>query len=164
MSIKLKFEKGSLATQVILKDEAFAGLLELISKYQSDETPPPSLASGSFLLAPNTSGDPGAPVKEWLARRSGAEVLNAIGWTSNQDKILLIAAFHESSGGAAGWRKEDMENRFSEAREQFPGNFGRDIATAIKGGIIAAVTPRTYAVSRTGWNKIADAITKLPTE
>jgi len=37
MSIKLRFEKGSLATQVILTDDALRPLLEIVAEYQSDE-------------------------------------------------------------------------------------------------------------------------------
>jgi hypothetical protein len=163
MSIKLKFEKGSLATQVILKDEAFAGLLDLISKHQSDEAPPPAAPGASattFSLSPNTTSDPGAPVKEWLRRRSAAEVLNTIGWDSNPEKVLLLGAFHEAGGDDDAWRSADMEARFAEAREGFPANFPRDIRAAIRDGLIATVTPRTYRVSRTGWNRIAEAILK----
>jgi hypothetical protein len=162
MSIKLRFEKGSLTTQVILKDEAFGGLLDLISKHQSDEAPPSNAPAATFSLEPSLSGDPGAPVKQWLARRSAAEVLNMIGWDSNPEKILLLAAFHEASGEDDAWRSADMEARFTEAREGFPANFPRDIRVAIRDGLIATITPRTYRVSRTGWNRISDAITKLP--
>jgi hypothetical protein len=47
------------------------------------------------------------------------------------------------------------------AKETFPANFSRDIATAVNSGLIGAVTPRTYKVGRTGWNKIAESIAKL---
>jgi hypothetical protein len=54
-----------------------------------------------------------------------------------------------------------MEERFGQAKEPFPGNFPRDMRAAIDEGVIGAVTPRTYKVGRSGWNKIADAIAKL---
>jgi hypothetical protein len=90
-------------------------------------------------------------------------VLNLIGWGANPEKILLLGAFHEANGANDAWRSADMETRFAEAREGFPSNFPRDIRAAIREGLIASVTPRTYRISRTGWNRIADAISKLPT-
>ena len=83
-------------------------------------------------------------------------------WDTNAEKILLLAAHHEAKGGAEGWRSADMETKFSEAKESFPANFSRDVVTSIKDGIIATVTPRTYKVSRSGWNRITDAVSKLP--
>jgi hypothetical protein len=147
-----------MATQVLLKDEALPELLALISKHQSDETAAPIAA---MLGGQTPSADPSKDAKEWLATHSASEVLNLIGWPTNPEKILLLSAFHEANGGGEGWRSADMETRFSEAKERFPAWFPRDIRTAIKDGTIAPVTQRTYKVSRSGWNRIAEAIAKL---
>ena len=162
MSIKLRFEKGSRITQVVLKDDAIGELDQLINKYESDDVPlSPLVKAVSSPFPPNSPNDTAAPVKEWMASHSASEVLNLLKWETYPEKILLMGAFHESSGGNEGWRSADMETRFSEARDKFPKNFPRDISSAIKDNLIAPVTARSYKVGRIGWNKIADAITKL---
>jgi hypothetical protein len=163
MSIKLRFEKGSLTTQVILKDEAFSGLLDLISKHQSDEVSAPAAPISPAAIPSEIAGDSDAVAKHWIPIHSPSEILNLIGWSTNSEKILLLGAYHEISHGEDSWRSADMEERFAEARESFPSNFPRDIRVAIREGLITSVTPRTYRVSRTGWNRLADAITKLST-
>lgn len=168
MSIELQFKKGSLALRVLLKDEALSALQNIVAQYQSDEEVQP--LSSQFVstvpvvsspILPATNGDSVTAAKDWLSKHSGSEALNLIGWKTNPEKILIMGAFHESKGGAEGWRSADMETRFSEARESFPGNFPRDMSSAIKESLIATVTPRTYKISRTGWNKIADAVAGL---
>jgi hypothetical protein len=89
-------------------------------------------------------------------------VLNSFKWDKKADTILLLGAHYEAKGGGEGWRSADMEIKFSEAKEPFPGNFSRDVITAIKDGFIATVTPRTYKISRTGWNRVGEVISKLP--
>ena len=54
-----------------------------------------------------------------------------------------------------------MDEVFRQAKEKPPNNFPRDIKTAIKSGLIHAETPRSYTVTRTGWNKIGQAIENL---
>jgi hypothetical protein len=161
MSIKLRFEKGSLSTQVVLKDEALPALLDIISKHQSDDL---SATSSPILLPvekPNGAGDRSSTCKAWLKQHSAAEALNLFNWQTNPEKIVLMGAFHEANQEEdEAWRSSDVEKRFADAKEAFPANFPRDIAAAIKDGLIATVTPRTYRVSRTGWNKIAEAIAK----
>lgn len=158
MSIKLRFEKGSLATQVHLKDEALTELNGLVTKYQTDDVP----ASGVQAVVSATDlADPSISAKKWLSQHSAPEVLNLVGWKNYPEKIVLLGAFHEAAGAAnEGWRSADIESRFSEARESFTANFARDIKTAIKDGLVATVTPRTYKVSRTGWNRISEAVTR----
>jgi hypothetical protein len=149
--------------QAVLKDDALMELLKFITAHKSDEAVAPT-QSGVFAdpLA-NSTGDPSVAAKAWLAKHSAAEILNKIKWDKNPEKILLMGAFHESKVETKSWRSADMELRFAEAKETQPTNFPRDIATGIKSGLIATVTPRTYIVSRTGWNKIAEAIQKLQT-
>ncbi len=164
MSIKLRFEHPSMQMQAVLKDEALVELLTFITTHKSDEVAsavPPAFDPHSIAGQP-AGGQQG--VKSWLSKHSAAEILNKIKWDTNPDKILLMGAFHESKVETESWRSADMETRFGEAKDTPPANFPRDIAAAIKSGLIASVTPRTYTVSRTGWNKIADAIAKLPPE
>jgi hypothetical protein len=170
MSIKLRLEKGSIVMQAFLEDEAFTELLAIIQKHESKAgaaAPTPTSVTDAYLQAlkstpEDITEDPTQATKAWLAKHSASEVLNMIRWDKNPDKILLLAAHYEAKGGAEGWRSADMETKFSEAKEGFPGNFSRDIVTAIKDGMVATVTPRTYKVSRTGWNRIGEAFSKLP--
>jgi hypothetical protein len=109
------------------------------------------------------SAETGGDIANWIKEVGPAGALNILGWETGPEKILIVAAFHEAaSGGDEAWRSSDMENRFKEAREPFPSNFSRDIGNAIKQGWITTVTPRTYRVSRSGWNRI-DAASKSRT-
>lgn len=47
MSVKLRFEKGSLVTQVVLKDGALLGLNKIVSEFQSDE----AVSAAPFILS-----------------------------------------------------------------------------------------------------------------
>jgi hypothetical protein len=160
MGIKLRFEKGSLTTQVVLKDEAIAELLKIISNYQSDE----SIDLGGDVLKdlsdPNKEAERLTFARSWLGERPVSEILTRIGWETFPERILLLGAHYETTDGIIGWRSADIEAKFKAAREHPPGNFARDISNAIKAGIIATVTPRTYKVSKTGWLKIYEAIFK----
>jgi hypothetical protein len=102
-----------------------------------------------------------SPSKPWLQGLGAAELLNRLKWDSYPEKILLLGACGEAKGGTTPWKSSDMDEIFKQAKEKPPGNFPRDIQTAIKSGLIHAETPRTYSVTRTGWNKIGQAITAL---
>lgn len=172
MSIKLRFDKGSLSTQVMLKDDALPELLKIISEYQSDDSaasaPVEKLTPiGETIRDINnseTADDRIAFAKGWVEDHSAPEILKKIGWQTNAEKILLLAAVHEMTGGEESWKSSDIESHFKAAREQAPGNFGRDISTAIKEGLIAPVTPRTYKITKTGWLKIYEAVMKSVAE
>jgi len=97
-------------------------------------------------------------VKEFLKSHGTAELLNRLKWDSFPEKILLLGARHETRGGNTPWRSADMDEAFKMAKENPPQNFPRDIRNAIKSGWIHNETARTYAVSRTGWNKIGHAL------
>jgi hypothetical protein len=160
MSIKLRFEKGSLVTQVILKDEAIKPLLHIVTEFQSDEQPNPITKPSTTQLS--SEATPPAPdaifVRTWLKAHSPSEILLQIKWETFPEKILLLGAYSEAVLDLESWRSADIQARFEEAHAEGPTNFPRDIANAIKGAIIAAVTPRTYRVTKTGWNKLYDAI------
>jgi hypothetical protein len=166
MSIKIRFETGSMVVAASLKDEALTELLSLVSKHQAEDASPPPIIQ-SVISRPAQSGPTGLGgtkeiATDWLSRHSAAEALNVIGWERNTDKILLLGAYHENYTNADdGWKKGDLESRFAEAKEAIPGNLSRDISLAVKDGVLAPVTPRTYAVSRTGWNRIAEAIKQI---
>jgi hypothetical protein len=85
-------------------------------------------------------------------------MLNRLKWDTFPEKVLLLAAWYESRGGSTPWRSSDMDDTFKQAKETPPRNFPRDIKNAINSGWIHAETPRTYIVTRSGWNKIAQAI------
>jgi hypothetical protein len=170
MSIELQFKKGSLALRVLLKDEALTALQKVVLDYQSDEEIHPlqahvipSFSASAPLSSPlSPPSDSMLTAKNWLSNHSAAEALNLIGWKTNPEKILILAAYHEAKGmDGEDWQKTDIVKRFSEAREQVPGNFTRDISNAVKENLVAPATYRTYKVSRTAWNKLADAIANL---
>jgi len=165
--IRLRFEKGSLSTSVVLKDSALPGLMALVAEHQSDdESPPPVKTTDGFSILnpitdPGAAGDRAPFVREWMGKHSESEILQQIGWDTFPERILLLGAHYEASGGGEGWSKSDIDYKFSAARVQEPTNFARDISNAIKSGWIAAVTPRTYRVSRTGWNRLAESVSAV---
>jgi hypothetical protein len=159
--------------QAVLKDESLEQLLKFITTHKEKVVSPVTATATptSFtdqppmvLPVPGLTADRSVGVKAWMNKHSAGEILNKIKWDTNPEKILLMGAFHESKVETKSWRSADMETRFGEAKETQPANFPRDVANAIKSGFITTITPRTYIVSRTGWNIIADAIAKLPAE
>lgn len=100
-------------------------------------------------------------IKDFLRSHGAAELLNRLKWDSFPEKILLLGAWHEARGGTVPWRSADMDETFKQAKESPPRNFPRDIKNAVKSGWIHAETPRTYTLTRTGWNRIAKATENL---
>lgn len=150
--------------QAVLKDSALPDLMALVASQKDDAaTVAPETGASLGTGKDANAGLPDRPglAKQWLAQHSGSEALNKFNWETYPDKILLLAARYEACGGSEGWRSSDMETEFSAAKEAPPSNFPRDIANAIKSGLIATVTPRTYKVSRTGWNKVSDKVVEL---
>ena len=162
MSIKIRLEAPGLVMQAQLDDKALGEAIALMQKHRIEEAPPlPFVAEQSTAVVKATNNhDKESSVREMLAKHAPAEVLNLLKWDTYQDKILILGACHEAKGGGEGWRSADMEKIFAEAKETPPANFPRDISKAIKGGDVRTVTPRTYAVSRTGWNRLSEALTK----
>ena len=157
MSIKIRLEAPGLVMQAQLDDKALGETINLIQKHRIEEAPPP-VAEQPVAAANNRDRE--SSVREALAKHASAEVLNFLKWDTYPDKILTLGACHEARGGGEGWKSADMEKIFAEAKESPPANFPRDISKAIKSGDIRPVTPRTYAVSRIGWNKLGEALTK----
>jgi hypothetical protein len=162
MSIKLTLIIGTVKTEASLKDSAYGELMQLVFKHQDGvmtALTPAKMPEGAALVA--SKDQDSDPTKAWILKHTASEVLNRIGWETNSEKILLLGAFHETHGGSEGWRNSDINERFKQAKEPFPANFARDISSAVNSGLVGAVTPRTYKVGRTGWNKIAEAIAKV---
>jgi hypothetical protein len=159
VSIKIRVEASGIIVQAQLRDEALPEVIGLVQRSRIEDAP----LAPSEPASPVTSSQPAdteASVREWLKKHSPAEALNLLRWESYADKILLLAATHEARGGGEGWRSADMDKLFAGAKERPPANFPRDIRIAIRLGDIRTVTPRTYAVSRTGWNKLGDALNR----
>ncbi len=156
--MKIRLEAPGLVMQAELKNEALSEVIALIQRHRVEE---PSLPmEQSAVPINNQIEDKESAVRTYLAKHSPAEVLNLLKWETYPEKILVLGACHEARGNGEGWRSADMDKLFAEAKEAPPANFPRDIRNAIKNGDIRPVTPRTYAVSRTGWNKLADAFTE----
>jgi hypothetical protein len=154
--------------QAAVTDDALTDLITITQKFRDQDAaasssagmgPPPSAAKE--LLA---NGSPAPLGEEMLKTRLGscgaAELLNQLQWDTYPEKILLLASWHEARGGGTPWKSSDMETVFRQAKEAPPSNFPRDIKAAIKSGWIHTHTPRTYSVTRTGWNRVADAVSR----
>jgi hypothetical protein len=164
MSIKIVVQAPGLNVSASLKDEALTTLLQLIQEKRDDSVPTTATSitqasTGQGAAIESLLGnDTEEAIKAALHDRGGAELLNQLRWESFPEKILLLAAWHEARGGTTPWRSADMDDTFKLAKESPPSNFPRDIKNAIKSGWIHNETPRTYVVTRTGWNKIGQAL------
>lgn len=170
MSIKVTIQASGLNLSANLKDEALTTLLQLIQEKRDDSlgasNPNTSLSTAQAIhptdSEPAVANGSEDSVKSVLRGRGGAEILNQLKWDSFPEKILLLAAWHEARGGTTPWRSADMDDAFGLAKESPPSNFPRDIKNAIRSGWVHNETPRTYIVTRTGWNKIGEALKELP--
>ncbi|MGI8602967.1 MAG: hypothetical protein ACR2OZ_08190 [Verrucomicrobiales bacterium] len=165
MSIKVIIQASGFNLQAIVKDEALTELIRITQEFRDQEaaatTAPAAMAANepaakSAALASNEES-----VRAQLAGSGAAELLNHIRWETYAEKILLLAAWYEARGENVPWKSADMDAVFKQAKEGAPSNFPRDIKVAIKSGWIHAHTPRTYSVTRTGWNKITEALSKI---
>lgn len=168
MSIQITIKTSGLNISANLKDSALTAVVALIQEHRDESVPqPPSVAnSAAVILGAEGNGglDSETAVKSALAQRGAAELLNQLKWDSYPEKILLLGAWHEAKGGTTPWRSSDMDEVFAQqAKEKPPGNFPRDIRQCIKSGWIHAATPRTYVTTRTGWNRIGQALNALGT-
>ena len=170
MNIQLTIRAAGLNIAANLRDDALASIIQLIQENRDDSTPPsqatptadistgvPTVGIAGTLAGQNNE----QAIKDSLKAHGAGELLNRLKWDNFPEKILLLAAWHESRGGGTPWRSSDMDGTFKQAKESPPRNFPRDIRNAINSGWIHAETPRTYTVTRTGWNKIAHAIESM---
>ena len=165
MSIKVILQAPGLNLQASVKDEALGELIKITQEYRDQEA---ALAAAGSARAIETSGSAALAaigdeeaVKARLSSYGAAELLNQVRWETYPEKILLLGAWYEARGGSAPWKSADMDAVFRQAKEGAPSNFPRDIKVAIKSGWIHTHTPRTYSVTRTGWNRVSDALSKL---
>ena len=163
MSIKLVIQAQGLNIQAAVTDAALTELVRITQEYRDQEV---ESGGATPLMTPaDPSKGAAAPGEEatkgLLASLGAAELLNQLRWDTHPEKILLLAAWHEARGGSTPWKSADMDAVFMNAKERPPANFPRDIRTAIKSGWIHTHTPRTYSVTRTGWNKISESLSKL---
>ena len=167
MSIQLTIRAAGLNIAANLRDEALASIIKLVQDNRDDSAPTSqAAASADISTGVSTGGSTGAlmsqnneqAIKDSLKAHGAGELLNRLKWDNFPEKILLLAAWYESKGGGTPWRSSDMDSTFKQAKESPPRNFPRDISKAISSGWIHAETPRTYTVTRSGWNKIAHAL------
>jgi len=169
MSIKVIIQAPGLNLQGIVTDDALPELITITQKFRDQDATAstaglPASTTGAKELS--TNGSPGAAaneeiIKAQLSNSGAAELLNQLPWDTYPEKILLLGAWHEARGGTTPWKSSDMDLVFRQAKEGAPSNFPRDIKVAIKSGWIQTHTPRTYSVTRTGWNRLADALSKM---
>lgn len=162
MSIKLTIAAPGMNLSAVLRDEALSKVIELIQQFRDENEPSGGSSSPveekskpESLIAGTEDG-----VKAHLKAFAAAELLNRLRWDSYPEKILLLGAWFEARGGTVPWKSADMDEIFKQAKEKPPGNFPRDIRQAIKAAWIHPVTARTYSVTRTGWNKLAEALSR----
>jgi hypothetical protein len=167
MSIKVIIQAPGLALQAQLRDDALPVLIKLTQDFREEQAVAmPAPATGGTAASQSGSGGNSEltpseeQAREWLKSHGVAELLNRLTWESFPEKILLLGAWYEARGGETPWRSAHIDDTFSKAKEKPPGNFPREISKTIKAGWVHAATPRTYVVTRTGWNKIAEAHSK----
>jgi hypothetical protein len=164
MSIKLSIQAPGLDIHAVVTDEALTELIQITQQYRDQEFQESPVAPRTISV-PDPKGSVTSlgedATKARLSSYGAAELLNVLGWDTNPEKILLLGAWHEARGGNAPWKSADMGDVFLSAKEQAPANFPRDIKIAIKSGWVHTHTPRTYSVTRTGWNRIADSLSKV---
>jgi hypothetical protein len=162
MSFKISINAAGMSISATLKDEALPKLIQLSQEFRDEVGPvqqvieAPSGHSKDALLTSNSE----EAVKGYLKDYGAAELLNRLHWDSYPEKILLLGAWFEARGGSVPWKSADMDEVFKQAKEKPPANFPRDVKQAIKAAWIHPMTPRTYSVTRTGWNKLAEVLSQ----
>lgn len=110
---------------------------------------PPSHRSSEF-----TQDDPMIVQDEMTLR----EFINDVEPSTNSKMISTIAYYLTEHEGKSHFRKEDIRERFAEAKEQMPANFDRDLGVAIKQGWVTEDrnNPKSFYVTRTGIKAVKD--------
>src|SRR5438876_5496441 len=166
MSIRLIIQAAGLNLQAAVTDDALPELITITQKFRDQD----AASSAGTAVSPAAGKEPadgsaGPLGEDMLKTRLGsygaAELLNQLQWDTYPEKILVLGAWHEARGGGTSWKSSDMDTVFKQAKEAPPSNFPRDIKAAIKAGWIQTHTPRTYSVTRTGWNRVTDALSKV---
>jgi hypothetical protein len=162
MSLRIQINAPGMSISATLKDEALPELIELSQQFRDEEEPAQQTipASGAAAKGAPLTGNSEEGVKAYLKDYAAAELLNRLRWDSYPEKILLLGAWFEARGGSIPWKSADMDEVFKQAKEKPPANFPRDVKQAVKAAWIHPVTPRTYSVTRTGWNKLAEVLSQ----
>jgi hypothetical protein len=162
MSLNILINAPGMSISATLKDEALPKLIELSQQFRDEEGPAQQTTapSGAAAKGAPLTGNSEEAVKAYLKDYGAAELLNRLRWDSYPEKILLLGAWFEARGGSVPWKSADMDEVFKQAKEKPPANFPRDVKQAIKAAWIHPVTPRTYSVTRTGWNKLAEVLSQ----
>jgi len=86
------------------------------------------------------------------------EFINDVEPSTKPRMITTIAYYLFEHEGKSHFRKEDIKERFAEAKEQMPANFDRDLSAAIKHGWVTEDrnNPKTYYITRTGIKSVRD--------
>src|SRR5438552_17862728 len=112
MSIKLLLQAPGLNLQAVVTDDALPELITITQKFRDQD----ATASGAGLppsttgaKEPPTNGSPAQAVNEemiraQLAGHGAAELLNELLRDTYPEKVLLLVARHESSGGSTPWK------------------------------------------------------------
>ena len=108
---------------------------EIISFLNADDVSATSNRTGSGLGGPKNQTD--AKVA------SAREAIEISGAAKNPEKIVALGAYVLQDGGET-FKAEDVKGQFRRARESAPGNFSRDLSTAISSGWIAEDQPGEY--------------------
>jgi hypothetical protein len=162
MSLRIQINAPGMSISATLKDEALPKLIELSQHFRDEEEAVQQTIPASATVAKGSplAGNSEEAVKAHLKDYGAAELLNRLRWDSYPEKILLLSAWFEARGGSVPWKSADMDEVFKQAKEKPPANFPRDVKQAIKAAWIHPVTPRTYSVTRTGWNKLAEVLSQ----
>ena len=163
MSIQLTIRAAGLNLSATLRDDALVELIKLTQSFRDEQAASVAASKEAGNLSeakPMVTAVTEDDVKNQLKNFGAAELLNHVKCDNYPDKILLLAAWCETHGGNPGWKSADIDKTFAQAKERPPANFPRDIKQTIKSGWIHTVTPRSYCVTRSGWNKVADELSK----
>lgn len=93
-------------------------------------------------------GEPGRPdsTKSGNGVASAREALDLSGARTNPEKIVALGQYVLQDGGDT-FKVEDIKAQFRRARESTPGNFSRDLGTALREGWLAEGDTGEYYVT-----------------
>lgn len=97
-------------------------------------------SSATELASSLTLGEPRGSAKKVASAR---EAIDVSGATRNPEKIVALGAYVLQDGGDT-FKADDVKAQFRRAREAAPGNFSRDLSTAIASGWVAEEVPGEY--------------------
>ena len=109
----------------------------IITFLNADEGDAPLSPDSSASLGSTTKGDDSETAQQDGKQVASArEALDLSGAKTNPEKIVALGRYVLQDGGET-FKVEDVKTQFRRARETAPGNFSRDLATAVQAGWIA---------------------------